>query len=139
MGTNFYMMTADKDAAIEWFCGDYTLTDLPQWGYEIHIAKTSGGWKPLFQSHKRIHSINDLKIIYGTGKFIIYDEYGEIYNWDEFKKRVIDWNKNNPNACVHINPDRSIPNFNEIYGSNYDDSREFLSADGYDFCDCEFS
>ena len=29
MGTNFYMMTTDKEAAIEWFCDDYTLTDFP--------------------------------------------------------------------------------------------------------------
>ena len=139
MGTNFYMMTADKDAAIEWFCDDYTVTDFPQWGYEIHIAKTSWGWKTLWEAHKRIHSVNDLKIIYSTGKFTIYDEYGEIYTWDEFKKRVIDWNKDNPNACVHINPDRSMPNFNEIYGRYYDDSRYFLSADGYEFCEVEFS
>ena len=50
MGTNFYMMTSDKEAANEWFEDSYELTDYPQWGYSIHIAKTSGGWKPLFQS-----------------------------------------------------------------------------------------
>ena len=92
----------------------------------------------MWEAHKRIHSINDLKIIYSTGKFAIYDEYGEIYTWDEFKKRVIDWNKDNPNARVHINPDRSMSNFNEIYGNYYDDSRYFLSADGYEFCEVEF-
>ena len=65
MGTNFYMMTSDKEAANEWFEDNYELTDYPQWGYSIHIAKTSGGWKPLFQEHSRIHSVNDIKIIIG--------------------------------------------------------------------------
>ena len=75
MGTNFYMMTSDKEDANEWFEDNYELTDYPQWGYSIHIAKTSGGWKPLFQEHSRIHSVNDIKIIMSTGKFIIYNEY----------------------------------------------------------------
>ena len=139
MGTNFYMMTADKDAAIEWFCNYYDMTDFPTCGYSIHIAKTSCGWRPHFQAHQRIHSVNDIKIVYGTGKFTIYDEYGEIYTWDEFKKRVIDWNKDNPDVNVHVNPDRSNPNFKDIYGYYYSDSREFLSADGYEFSTCEFS
>ena len=89
MGTNFYMMTSDKEAANEWFEDSYELTDYPQWGYSIHIAKTSGGWKPLFQEHNRIHSVNDIKLIMSTGKFSIYDEYGTIYTWNEFVKRLL--------------------------------------------------
>lgn len=139
MGTNFYMMTKSKQVADEWFGYDRELTDEPDWGYSIHIAKTSAGWRPLFQAHEKIRSVSDLKLIYEIGDFIIYDEYNEVYTWDEFKKRVIDWNKDNLDACGHIKPDRSKPNFYKMYGYNYSDSRNFLSADGYDFTNGEFS
>ena len=138
MGTNFYMMTSDKEAANEWFEDSYELTDYPQWGYSIHVAKTSGGWKPLFQEHSRIHSVNDIKIIMSTGKFSIYDEYGTVYTWNEFVKRVVDWNKDNPTAYTHVHPDRTMPNFHQIYGRCYPDD-DFISADGYEFSHTWFS
>lgn len=139
MGTNFYMMTKSKQVADEWFGYDRELIDEPDWGYSIHIAKTSVGWRPLFQAHEKIRSVGDLKLIYETGEFIIYDEYNEVYTWDEFEKRVVDWNKDNPDACGHVKPDRFKPNFYKMYGYNYSDSRNFLSADGYDFTNGEFS
>lgn len=142
MGTNFYLITQSKRIKDAYFSdSDYHIVDRPMFGYEVHLAKTSYGWVTLWESHKFYHSISELTKFYMDNQedIFIYDEYFKFYTWDEFKKRVIDWNKDNPNACVHINPDRSMPNFNEIYGRYYDDSRYFISADGYDFCDCEFS
>lgn len=92
MGTNFYLSTVNKDIAEKYFGYDYELTDTPTWGYEIHVAKTSVGWLPLFQSHDCFKSVGQLKKLYDTGKFILYDEYGTIYTWDEFDKRVLKFN-----------------------------------------------
>lgn len=137
MGTNFYMMTKSKQAAEEWFGSKISLTDEPDWGYSIHIAKRSCGWHPLFEEHERIHSVNDIKLAMETGEFIIYDEYNKVFTWEEFVEGVVNWG--DENSLTHINPDRNMPDFNKIYGRNYSDDRCFLSADGYEFCKVEFS
>ena len=49
MSTNYYMITKDKDFVKKYFPNEYELTDLPYFGYEVHIGKRSIGWKPLFQ------------------------------------------------------------------------------------------
>lgn len=92
MGTNFYLSTNDREVCDKYFGYDYELTDTPKWAYQIHIAKTSCGWLPLFQSHKCFSSISELKKLYTTGKFKIWDEYGSVYNWEEFDKRVLQFN-----------------------------------------------
>ena len=68
------------------------MTDIPTWLYQQHAAKTSAGWVPLFQSHDSFQSVEQLKRLYATGKFILYDEYGIIYTWDEFDERVLKFN-----------------------------------------------
>ena len=68
------------------------MTDIPTWLYQQHVAKTSAGWLPLFQSHDSFKSVEQLKRLYDTGKFILYDEYGIIYTWDEFDERVLKFN-----------------------------------------------
>ena len=57
---------------------------------DIHIAKTSAGWKPLFQSNKYFESVEDIKNFYfnNFNTLIIKDEYGTDYTWEEFEKRV---------------------------------------------------
>ena len=92
MGTNFYFYTLNKE-----------LTKLmgPRaepaegWsdGWELHIAKTSCGWKPIFEEHPLIHSVRDLDKFYHehSDDIIIYDEYGNGYTWSEFKRRVINF------------------------------------------------
>ena len=92
MGTNFYLATKCKETRDNFFGYNYSLTDTPDWGYEIHIAKTSCGWLPLFQKHDCISSVKDIENLYATGKFIIYDECGTIYDWLGFKERVLDFN-----------------------------------------------
>lgn len=129
MGTNFYLFTSEKEDKKTIFDGwSYKLVDEPQFGYMIHIAKTSYGWKPLFQEHPSIHSITDLKDVYERGSFVILDEYDTPYSWEEFEDRVIDFNKDNPDTIDHMTypKDRYSP----IY---------FRSSDGYDFVRGEFS
>ena len=93
MGTNFYMITKNKAMASLYAPYSYELTDTPYFGYEIHIAKTSCGWLPLFQGHKDgINSVSEYKAAYETGEFDIVDEYGTSYNWDEFEDRVLKFN-----------------------------------------------
>ena len=92
MGTNFYILTADKDVRDKYFGTNYDLTDCPVWGYQQHIAKTSSGWLPLFDGTSCFKSIKELKAIYDTGLFVLCDEYGNTYNWDEFDKRVLKFN-----------------------------------------------
>lgn len=93
MGTNFYLMTRNKTMAQKYAPYSYELTDTPYFGYEIHIAKTSGGWLPLFQGHRDgINSVHAYKEAYHTGEFDIVDEYGSFYTWAEFTERVLKFN-----------------------------------------------
>lgn len=92
MGTNFYFFTNDKSIAKKYASDKYTLTDTPEFGYEIHIAKTSCGWLPLFQYRETMPSVKAMKEAYDTGKFKIYDEYNKEYNWKEFDERVLKFN-----------------------------------------------
>lgn len=93
MGTNFYMITKNKELAQYYAPYSYELIDEPYFGYKIHIAKTSCGWIPLFQGHKNgINSVAEYKAAYDTDEFCIYDEYGTEYNWDTFDDRVLKFN-----------------------------------------------
>lgn len=71
---------------------EYELTDIPDWAYEIHIAKTSYGWLPLFQYRETMPSVKAMKEAYDTGEFKIYDEDNKEYNWKEFDERVLKFN-----------------------------------------------
>lgn len=152
MGTNFYLGTANKEIAEKYFGFNYELTDFPAWGYEIHIAKTSCGWLPLFEAHDCFKSIKQLKKLYDTGSFIIYDEYGDIYNWEEFDKRVLKFNggvkcamprieyKQDPNDKFydpHAPKYLPISHFDYAYGTHAADY--FKDEQGYEFTIHQFS
>ena len=101
MGTVFCLHTREKKYRDKWFePGEYELTDFPEFGYIIPLAKTSGGWLPIFASHKNIGSVADIKKVYDDGGFMIVDEYGIQYDWDAFSKRVI--NFGNADSISHI-------------------------------------
>lgn len=123
MGTNFYMFTKDKG-----LFKDATLVDEPEFGYEIHIAKKSCGWKPLFKAHKDIKSVADYSMLSFYKDVKIYDEYGRDYNWLEFETEVVDWNKDNPEAYSHFTYE------NGKYANYY-----FTDKDGYEFSKSELS
>lgn len=129
MGTNFYLFTNDRDKRMQWFGEISTidcLTDSPDFGYKIHIAKTSGGWQPLFEAHCRIRSVRDIKSAVTAG-FKILDEYGDAYTWPEFEKRVIRFAEHMPNAQSHL----------EYEGGRYRNDY-FKDSEGCEFSTREF-
>lgn len=102
MGTNFYLKSR-----------------IPRQVYDkYHIAKTSVGWRPLFQENPEgefgwnqypepmeIRSVSDIKRAYDTGTFAIVDEYGDEYTWEQFEKRVLG---HCPDGQAHVG-DRDYP------------------------------
>lgn len=92
MGTNFYFSTKNKELAHKF---EYEIDEEPDLHYSIHLAKTSMGWLPLFQAHSgMISSVADIKSIFELHKdcLKIVDEYNDEYTWDEFEKRVLEFN-----------------------------------------------
>lgn len=101
------------------FGSKFEVVDEPGFGYMVHIAKTSAGWKPLFEAHEHIRSVADLKLLYNKGNVQIYDEYNQEYSWDEFVKRVV--------------------NFGDNHNWRTGGGNEFTSVDGYRFSEDSFS
>lgn len=135
----------------------YSLTDTPYFGYEIHIAKTSAGWLPLFQSHKDgIQSIKEYEKAYSTGKFEIWDEYRNFYTWNEFDDRVLKFNggvlgiekpekvtkseKFQDEYMPEYIPISHIPDSKQSYKYRFNEDFQtvFKDADGYEFEENEF-
>lgn len=147
-------MTRNKEAAQKYAPYSYELTDMPYFGYEIHIAKTSCGWLPLFQGHKDgINSVCEYKTAYETGEFEITDEYGNIYTWEEFTERVLKFNGGirdvMPLEKIEVDPnypfyDPRMPDhipvshFEYKYDGYWKDDY-FTDPDGYEFDRREFS
>lgn len=151
MGTNFYLATKSKEIRDKYFGWKYEIVDEPDWGYEIHIAKTSCGWLPLFQMHDCFKSIRQLKELYDTGEFIIYDEYHKIYNWEEFDERVLKFNGGVRGAIPreYIEQDTTapwfdpaMPNWSPVshleYANGAYSNTIFVDQDGYEFDYVEF-
>lgn len=92
------------------------MTDIPTWLYQQHVAKTSAGWLPLFQSHDSFKSVEQLKRLYDTGKFILYDEYGTTYTWDEFDERVLKFNGGISGVIEKVK--NTIDEHDKFYDSN---------------------
>lgn len=108
---------------------------------EIHIAKTSCGWLPLMQASRNINSVKDIKSAYDTGNFVIIDEYGKEYNWEQFTERVLSFNKDNPKALSHIRPPENFSKDNMLkyYGNYWSAERFIVDDEGYEFFKDEFS
>ena len=106
MGTNYYMITKNKDLAHKYFATEcdyggeypeyldqeYELHDMPDYYYEIHLNKLSYGWKPLFQVHKAFSTFKELEQFYLDHKddLTFEDEYGRTYTFEQYKKKVVD-------------------------------------------------
>ena len=152
MGTNFYLFSKNKKLVQKYAPYSYKLTDEPDFGYEIHIAKTSCGWLPSFQAHKSgINSVKKYKEAYDTGEFQITDECGNIYTWDEFDERVLQFNggtvKNR--TITPVEQDKSsmfydcnmpdhIPVSHFEYGNWGYKDEYFTDEEGFEFCIREF-
>lgn len=92
LGTRYYLFTNDKSVKDKYFDDTAKLTDEPEFGYQLQIAKTIGEWLPLFHATKHIRSVKDIKALYDTGLFKIYDENGTELNWEKFSKEVLEYN-----------------------------------------------
>lgn len=102
MGTNYYFLTQNKELVEKYFpnettqdiydCG-YELTDFPKFGYEIHLNKLSCGWLPLLQKHRKAFTtFKELEKFYisNQSELEIYDEYGRLYTFKEYKQELLD-------------------------------------------------
>lgn len=152
MGTNFYMITKNKDLVDEYAPYSYELTDYPYFGYKIHVAKTSAGWLPLFQEHNKIKSVKDYKELYDHAGVDIYDEYGTSYDWIAFKVRVLNHNGGiegaQPREYIEVDKnnifyDSDMPNYTPISHFNYVNGKYtnyyFKDDQGYEFSKTDFS
>lgn len=123
MGTNYYFFTKNKELKDEYFpwIRDYkdreddgaVLTDSPDFGYEIHLNKLSGGWKPLLQRHpKAFTTFKGLEEFYHVHKsdLKIYDEYNREYTFEEYKERLISHSQLEPRAFKWVYEEDNIFN-----------------------------
>lgn len=167
MGTNYYMMTTDKQFVKENFINEYELTDEPYLAYEIHMCKCSMGWKTSFRSHPMAytsvkHMVEFLKS--NRDRFKIYDEYSEEQDLDEFIDYIVNRDKNSPKhryiwkrsefsdltICDDAEEDYIETPFDHIeyfeferkhnpYTNTYYQDEYYNDDEGYNFIDCDFS
>lgn len=140
MGTNFYFFTQNR-AVADLMGPKREVTDIPELGWEMHIAKTSCGWKPVFEEHEHIHSVRDLDRFYHDNMrhLTIFDEYGQKYSWPEFEERVIKYGTPkvfDPEIGMYTGNWRcESDNDCELY-KHWDG--EYADTDGYRFSTREF-
>ena len=150
MGTNFYLMTKNKSIAEQ--IGDFELTDTPDWGYEIHIGKRSGGWLPLFQSHPGIKSVKDIEKYCTMPEVRIYNEYNEEFTWEQLKEELIYWNGGVegaiPKEYHEVDPtfpfnDPDMPNYTPVSHFAYSNGKYahyyFKDDENFEFTSGDFS
>ena len=125
MGTNFYLRDVNLEASKQILLSKIAET-LEHYGLEylydvlkdtvndnvkdIHIAKTSAGWKPLFHANEKFKSMDDLWEILKFGNHIVADEYDDVYDFDSFVERVL---KHSPDGKSHSNT------FKDKYGYEF--------------------
>lgn len=140
MGTNFYFHTKNKAIAEKYAGWEYELTDTPDWAYEIHIAKTSYGWLPLFQYRETMPSVKAMKEVYDTGEFKIYDEYNKEYTWDEFDERVLKFNGGVESAIEDEKlEDEKLPISHFKFSNGMYSHLYVKDKDGFEFSKGDFS
>lgn len=110
IGTNFYLRDDKLYEQVKQFKDTYDIDiQLP----EIHIAKTSYGWKPLFQKNMLFSSVKELKTFYDTSKLQIFDEYDNLYNWEQFTERVLEFADKNSKSHTNVFIDEEGYEFKE--------------------------
>lgn len=108
MGTNFYMMSTNKELVEKYFPFEYEIVDSPYFGYEIHIGKRSCGWKPLFQNHDNAYkSVAEMKdfIKLHENDIRIFDEYEREFTLEELQDELIDWSKHQETRYMKFIPE----------------------------------
>ena len=116
MGTSFYMQDRQLTRDVKEFQEKYAQINIEM--PRFHIGKTSGGWKPLFRTSLLYSSIKEIKKLYDSdARLQIVDEYDNIYDWNEFKTRVLEFGKD---GKTHI-------------GLDSEDMKYVLDDEGYEF------
>ena len=151
MGTNYYFFTRNKEAVRKYFGESFNLVDFPDFGYRIHVAKTSIGWLPLFQAHEHCRSVEEFFAAYQSGKFRIFDECGDELTWESFTEEVLGHNggvegaipktpfKSNPASPFYDSnmPDH-VPVSHFEYGNGNHSDHFFKDPQGYEFSKTDF-
>lgn len=90
MGTNYYLMSKNKEFIEDKFGSNFSLTDSPYFGYEVHLCKISIGWKISFEAQKCYKSVKDMCNVFRENKdeFEIYDEYNTKFELEDFLKYI---------------------------------------------------
>lgn len=150
MGTNYYMMTTNKDLVEKHFPNEYGVTDSPYFGYEIHIGKRSCGWKPLFQEHKNAYtSVKEMLGFFLVNKndIRIFDEYERELDIDELNEELITWEEKQEKKMIHYDgvPGLIQSPIDHVEMVNREPNRCCIypkywhDKDGYDFIKGDFS
>ena len=97
---------------------------------EIHIAKTSIGWKPLFQDNLLFKSVADIKQFYDKSGLEIFDEYNTKYTWEQFEERVLKFGVDGKSHIQYNLSQDDIINYYERFKYTIDsEGYEFLGGD----------
>jgi hypothetical protein len=129
MGTNYYTATEPCEKACE-HCSQQT---------ELHIGKSSGGWKFGFRGHPDLGLTSwSAWQAFLVGRPIT-DEYGAARTLDEFRKVVEErWTPRDMDRPIC----RVEPTAREIaggFGGRFEPHGNYHDPDGFDFYDGEFS
>lgn len=125
MGTNYYLHIYEGDPTPCETCGHCERERIT----EIHIGKSSGGWRFLFQGYPSgifedgddpVHSLADWVREFEKGDREIRDEYGDLITLEEF----LEW----------VGAKHRLRDHSKALGS-----AAYLSTDSHDFTDRYFS
>ena len=128
MGTNYYLFSNDKTIKMDFPIADWSIVDEPDFGYQLHMAKVSGGCVPLFEAQPGLYmSYLELKNVIRSGRFTVYDEYNDMLSWEEFDNMIQEWIKRKENSLSHIQ-----------YNDPFSHHGYYRDQDGYEFFCCKF-
>lgn len=137
MGTNYYLLT--KDLKYKDKLGNKCeITDTPFFAYSLHLMKNSCGWLNLFEYHNGvIESVADIKRLYDTGDFEIYDEYNRKVEWADFEEIFTTKYTRYRNGETDKFESHIIAQKRDIH--SFVSIRYFTDIEGYEFTDSAFS
>lgn len=111
MGTNYYYIKKSCPT-----CGHSD--------HREHIGKSSYGWQFSFQSTYENKSWRDWQKELQSGEGDIFDEYGDVISFGDFKKLV---------------EDKQADKDNRNHAADYPDQYSWIDPEGYSFSERDFS
>ena len=136
MGTNYYFEfknteeIIEKVKAVSPLIPESVIGKLKYKLSEIHIGKSSAGWKGLFHKTEYFSNMNELEGFYQSNKdnLFIKSEYGNYVTWEELLK-ILTYKEIGLKSSVH---EANINNWNS--NGNY-----YIDEQGYEWLNGEFS